>query len=188
MIQVKNKGDATTPYGVLGVNVSDALSGSRPHDVTPDPDNDNTLILKNVQGPVLFLLFDLGTEPGIQTQPVQVSFNRTGSTIIWAIHSRGNDASIFGCLSRMNCETNSKTFFATIELENNTHNTLCRRNEIFCELGRKFRYTHTDTTSDAGSDPASGLASGPASGPALGPDKGLPMADLPLRSRRKGPQ
>jgi hypothetical protein len=178
MIQVKNKSNATTPHGVLGGNFLDVSPGSKPQQQTPDPDNDNTLILKNVQGPVLFLLFDLGTEPGSKTEPVRVSLNKTGITI-WAIHSRGNDAGIFGCLKRMNCETSSNTFFTSIKLENNTHNTLCQRNKIFSALDRNFRYYHTDT--------ASGPASGPALGTASGPDKGLPTTHLPFRPRgRKG--
>ena len=158
LIQVKNKGDATTPQSILGENFSEVLPGSKYQQVTADSDNDITSVLKTVQRPVLFLLFDLGTTPGPRTLPVQVSHN-SGRIPVWAIHSRGHDAEIFGCLKHMNCETSSKTFFNSIESEDNVSNTLCQRNKIFSALDRNFRYCYTVSSPDCG--PALGPASGP---------------------------
>jgi hypothetical protein len=131
MIQVKNKGEATTPWAVLNMTSKQQTADS--------DDNSALKLLKGVKGPVLFLLFDLGTEPGPRTPRVQVSDIK--GTTVWAIHSRGHDGQVFGCLSRMKCDTSSGLFFTSTNSEPSDADTLCERNMIFSELSRNSRYS-----------------------------------------------
>jgi hypothetical protein len=146
MIQVKNKGEATTLRSIFGESFEEVKPDSKDQPVqkTADSDNKMTLVLKKLKHPVLFLLFDLGIvqEAGARAQPVQVAL-KDGKTPIWAIHSRGHDGGIFGCLQYMNCGDNSQKFFISIKSRNQPHDTLCQRNEIFSALDREFRYFGT---------------------------------------------
>ena len=153
MIQVKNKDEATTPQTILNKT-------SKRQKVQQTADSDNKIssaleLLKEVKGPVLFLLFDLGTEPGPRTSPVQVSNINEGITV-WAIHSRGHDTKIFGCLEHMNCEPGSRLFFTSINSKPSVSDTLCQRNMIFSALSRSSRYSHEVPSPASG--PISGLA------------------------------
>ena len=110
MIQVKNKDKATTPQAILNPR-----QGQQTTDSDRKKNSSPLELLEKVKGPVLFLLIDLGTEPGPRTPLVKVSKIYEGITV-WAIHSRGHDTEIFGCLKRMNCEglEGSKLFFTSI--------------------------------------------------------------------------
>ena len=146
-----------------------------------DPDykvaDEKALGLGELKGPILFLVFDLGT---ISMPPVEVASNN-GTVPVWSIHSRGNNETIFGCLERMNCTPSSRTFFRSIEPEDGMHNRICQRNEIFSELDRDLRYSSLDSglASSLGkrkgndrNGEASSLASHPASGPVSGRGSG----------------
>lgn len=160
LIQVKNKVKVTTPQKVLGGTFSEVTldSKSRPKrqqvqqtanfnneetnsdhketDSNYKEADEKTTGLEKLKGPVLFLLFDLGTAP---MDSVDVARNN-GIGPIWSIHSRGNDKAIFGCLERMNCALSSQIFFASIKPQDSIHNTICQRNEIFSELDWDLRY------------------------------------------------
>jgi len=145
MIQIKNKNEATTPQTIFNKT-------SKRQQVQKTANSGNEVsealrLLKEVKGPLLFLLFDLGTEPGPRTSPVQVSNINKGITV-WAIHSRGHDTEIFGCLKQMKCETGSWLFFTSINAKPSVSDTLCQKNVIFSALSRSSRYSY----------PASGAA------------------------------
>ena len=150
MIQVKNKDKATTPQAILNPQ-----QGQQTADSDKKKNSSPLALLEEVKGPVLFLLFDLGAEPGSRTSLVQVSNINEGITV-WAIHSRGHDTEIFGCLKHMNCEPGGRIFFTSIKSKPSVSDTLCQRNMIFSALSRSSRYSHEVPSPD----------SGPASGPA----------------------
>jgi len=138
LIQVKNKNDATTLREIFRetfTNVSPEQRGrsKKAADDESIRDGEN-FVFNKMAHPLLFLLFDLGieTKPRATSPLVQVSRNSNGrKPDVWAIHSRGHDASVFGCLKHMDCETNSKMFFVSTILDRSVHDNLCRRNHIF---------------------------------------------------------
>jgi len=60
---------------------------------------------------------------------------------MWAIHSRGNDETVFRCLKLMGCVTESNMFFASTVSSSRFHDELAGRNRIFHRLHRSFRYS-----------------------------------------------
>ena len=73
--------------------------------------NGKNFIFNNVQNPILFLLFDLGANP-VTAPTIQVSVSRERDPPVWAIHSRGHDERVFGCLKLMKCGEAAEKFFA----------------------------------------------------------------------------
>jgi hypothetical protein len=62
--------------------------------------------------PILFLLSDTGVQAAEST-PVEVSYSISDNNPqIWAGHSRGHTAEIFGCLKKMDSDRNSEALFA----------------------------------------------------------------------------
>jgi hypothetical protein len=72
--------------------------------------------------PMLFLLLDLGVRTvGPRTLPVQVSRSRAASgapspaaCAVWAVHARGHDADVYGCITAMKANLAITTFWAAI--------------------------------------------------------------------------
>jgi hypothetical protein len=147
-IQVKNKDQATTPRSIFGENFSKVNSEhtSQPNAVNSQVSirDGSDFVLNDITNPVLFLLFDLGVIRKSQAKSplVQVSHSSGGKNPdVWAIHSRGHDETVFGCLKHMGCVDNSNNFFTSLQLKVNIHDELCQRNKVFSELGRNFRYS-----------------------------------------------
>ena len=103
-------------------------------------------VFNEMKNPVLFLLFDLGIvrAPKATSALLQVSCTGGREPDIWAIHSRGHDRTVFGCLEHMRCGDNSEMFFASVQAEKNAHYDLCQRNKVFSKLERNFRYSGFD--------------------------------------------
>jgi hypothetical protein len=149
LVQDKNKDQATTPRNIFG----EAFTEVNPeHKSQPIPKAANSqgsirdgsyFVLNEMINPVLFLLFDLGIvrKPKATSALVQVSRTSGRNPDIWAIHSRGHDRTVFGCLEHMRCGDNSEKFFTSLEAERNAHYELCQRNKVFSKLGRNFRYS-----------------------------------------------
>jgi hypothetical protein len=146
-IQVKNKDQATTPKSIFGEPFSKVNSEhtSQPNAVNSQVSirDGSDFVLNEMTNPVLFLLFDLGVirKPQATSPLIQVSRSSRTNPDVWAIHSRGHDETVFGCLKHMGCVDNSNNFFTSLKLKENMHDELCRRNKVFSKLGRNFRYS-----------------------------------------------
>jgi hypothetical protein len=102
--------------------------------------------------PVLFLLFDLGITRGPNNRSALVQVSRTSGRKpdVWAIHSRGHDATVFGCLEHMRCRNSSEKFFTSLKVGENTYYELSRRNKVFSKLKEDFRYPWPDAVHKQG--------------------------------------
>ena len=142
-IQVKNQNQATTPRSIFEETFTEA---SQPIPKTAKSQdsirNGPYFVLNKMTNPVLFLLFDLGIIRKHNSTSAIVQVSRTsGSTPeVWAIHSRGHDGTVFGCLKHMGCVDSGNTFFTSLEAEENAQSRLSQRNKVFSKLGRNFRY------------------------------------------------
>jgi hypothetical protein len=145
LVQDKNRVDATLPKHIFDeafteVNqpISEEVDSQGP--IRKGPHS----VLKKITYPILFLLFDLGVTrtQNARVADVQVSRTSSGSKPdIWAIHSRGHDSTIFGCLTHMHCKDNSDKIFASLKEEKSPHYKLCQGNKVFSKLERTFRYS-----------------------------------------------
>jgi hypothetical protein len=169
-VQVKDKDRATKPESIFREPFTEVFTEAKKPKVNqpkvnqPKPKKDKSqppirkgkyFVLNEMTHPVLCLLFDLGviSVPGATSELFQVS--HTSGEIpeipdVWAIHSRGYDYTVFGCLVKMNCQTYSQMFFTSINAENTTHNELCQRNKVFSKLERNFKYTGSGTVHEHG--------------------------------------
>jgi hypothetical protein len=149
LVQDKNKDEATTPRAIFGETFTEA---NPEHKSRVIPKAANSLVsirdgpcfvLNEMTHPVLYLLFDLGVirKPRATSALIQVSRTSGKNPDIWAIHSRGHDRTVFGCLEHMRCGYNSEKFFTSLEAEKNAHYELCQRNKVFSKLARNFRYS-----------------------------------------------
>jgi hypothetical protein len=105
--------------------------------------NTAKFVFNRMKNPILFLLFDFGgarTEKSIAPS-VEVSYSSNIKNVprVWAIHSRGHDQKVFGCLSLMDCVEAGKMFFASSMPVVSTHDQAARGNELFYKLDRSFR-------------------------------------------------
>src|SRR5204862_1950834 len=100
-------------------------------------------VFNEMDNPILFLLFDIGAVRSNKSiaSPVEVSYSSKIENIprVWAIHSRGHDEKVFGCLQLMGCVEASKMFFISAVSDVSVHDQITRRNERFYELRRSFR-------------------------------------------------
>jgi predicted transcriptional regulator len=145
----RNNDRVTTPRNIFETTFT---AVNPEHESQPIPKAANSIrngsyfLLNEMTNPVLFLLFDLGVTQHTYapSAPVQVSHTSGRTPVVWAIHSHGHDREVFGCLGHMRCNDASGWFFTSLETEKNEHNELCRRNDIFSELERNFRYSGFD--------------------------------------------
>src|SRR6516162_1302917 len=135
-VQVKNKDQAITPSSIFQEAFKEVYPGHTGQPIRKAANSKYSIrdglhfILNEMANPVLFLLFDLGVirKPNATSPLVQVSTsNSRKKPKLWAIHSRGHDPNVFGCLRSMGCETNSNKFFTSLDLENSKHFELCQR-------------------------------------------------------------
>jgi len=96
---------------------------------------------KHLKKPALVLVFDLGEEGS--SIRFQVS-RAMEAPELWAIHTKGHDKTIFGCLTCMNAEDASKTFFSQLTQFEGVANSLAIRNKTFFALSRGARYKAPD--------------------------------------------
>jgi hypothetical protein len=151
LVQNKNKDQATTPRNIFGETFTEV---NPEHKSQPIPKVVNSqgsirdgsyFVLNEMTNPVLFLSFDLGIARKAYAKaiPALVQVSRTSGRDpdIWAIHSRGHDRELFGCLDHMLCGDAAENLFTSLEAEKNAHYELCQRNKVFSKLGRNFRYS-----------------------------------------------
>jgi hypothetical protein len=145
LVQDKNRDQATTPKNIFGETFTEVNPGHKSQIAANSQGSiwDGVYsVLNGMTNPTLFLLFDLGITrtPKATSALVQVSHTSGKNPNVWAIHSRGHDRTVFGCLDRMHCGYSSEKFFTSLEAQNNTHYELCRRNMVFSSVKRNFRY------------------------------------------------
>ena len=104
--------------------------------------NTPNFVFNRMKNPILFLLFDFGgarTERSIAPS-VEVSYSSNIENVprVWAIHSRGHDQKVFGCLSLMGCVEAGKMFFTSAVPGASTHDQAARENEFFSEPDESF--------------------------------------------------
>jgi len=125
VIQNKNKGAATTPDYIFGeefVKIDPRVRVGKANKQDPIHQK-KTYAFIGMNRPILFLLFDLGTnyKPG-SSPPVQLSRTTdSGRPPVWAIHSRGHTEAVFGCLKAMGAESAVETFFSASVEENSIY-------------------------------------------------------------------
>jgi hypothetical protein len=106
--------------------------------------NGDNFLFQKMKNPILFLLFDFGgarTEWSIAPS-VEVSYSSNIENVprVWAIHSRGHDENVFGCLSLMDCVEAGKMFFIYAAPGFSVHDQAVRENDLLLETDRSFRY------------------------------------------------
>ena len=81
------------------------------------------LCLQGDDNPILFLLVDIGfVRTHKATAPcVEVSYGSENESRVWAIHSRGHDEKVFGCLQYMECIRAIEKFFISAILGFSEH-------------------------------------------------------------------
>jgi hypothetical protein len=147
-VQVKNQNQATTPRSIFRETFTEASQPIRKTAKSKDSiRNGEYFVLNKMKNPVLFLLFDLGIVRKSNSTSVIVQVSRTsGSTPqVWAIHSRGHDDAVFGCLKRMSCVDSSEKFFTSLEPKENAQSRLSQRNKTLSKLERNYRYPSPGT-------------------------------------------
>jgi hypothetical protein len=102
-----------------------------------------------MENPILFLLFDFGgarTDKSVaESVEVLYSSDIKNGQRVWAIHSRGHDEKVFGCLSHMECVNAANMFFISAVPSDSMHDQAARKNDVFCKLHRSFRYSSAVT-------------------------------------------
>jgi hypothetical protein len=113
-------------------------------------------VFNQMENPILFLLFDFRrarTEKSIAPS-VEVSYSSNVENVprVWAIHSRGHDENVFGCLSLMECAVEGEMFFASAVPDASEHDQIVRQNDVFRELERSFRVPEKSKMEDEDGD------------------------------------
>lgn len=155
LVQVKNRDQATTPDAIFKepfIKVSPEGPNNSQQDGTNSVRKEtrrtkNKMVkesdyaFKHLKKPALVLVFDLGEEASsIRFQVSQA----TQAPELWAIHTKGHDETIFGCLMCMNAQNASKTFFSQLTHFQGVANSLAIRNKTFFALSRDDRYQALD--------------------------------------------
>jgi len=156
LVQVKNKKDATTPREIFEedfINVSPKtsnpakLKGKTSEGKTSEGKTSERkktkYVFNQMANPILFLLFDLGVVSSDRAYAplVQVMHSESGlQPDLWAIHSRGHDHTVFGCLQHMDARGPSERFFPSVQMSDILADRLSLRNRTFYQLRRGFRY------------------------------------------------
>jgi hypothetical protein len=109
LVQVKNRKETSTVSSILREDFF-SVEGLSPYKGTHQPweRRDFQHIIFDKPGvKLLFLLLDLGTDE----VSVEVSYSKATNPRIWAIHSKGNDEQIFGCIDTMQASEYVHAFF-----------------------------------------------------------------------------
>jgi hypothetical protein len=149
LVQIKNKNKATTLEDIFKENFTKVSpKGQNSH--TWEPANSirkkDEFPFKQMANPILVLLFDLGVirSDRATSELVQVSHSEI-SPYLWAIHSRGHDEAVFGCLKDMDTTKASRQFFGCMPKGDSLADELARRNRTFDKLQRSYRYLGFDS-------------------------------------------
>jgi hypothetical protein len=126
--------------------------------------NGDKFVFQKMKDPILFLLFDFG---GARTEwsfapSVEVSYSSNINNVprVWAIHSRGHDEKVFGCLSLMGCMEAGRMFFTSAVPGFSVHDQVVRGNILLDEMDRSFRYPGmkgTETSETKNEDKDTGI-------------------------------
>jgi hypothetical protein len=147
LVQIKNQAKAITLERIFNENFikvspKDTLNSriritAKPIREQPD------FAFKGMTNPILFLHFDLGvvraTSPLVQVSHIEKP------PVLWAIHSRGHDKAVFGCLERMDTTNASQQFFTSMPQSESLADRLAGRNRTFYDLKRSYRYLEFDS-------------------------------------------
>jgi hypothetical protein len=109
LVQVKNRKEMSTVSSILSEDFF-SVNGPSPYKGTRRPwkrRNFQHVIFNKPRAKLLFLLLDLGTDE----VSVEVSYSKAINPRIWALHSKGNDEQIFGCINAMQASEYVHTFF-----------------------------------------------------------------------------
>jgi hypothetical protein len=112
LVQVKNRKEKSTVSLILS-EVFFSVEGPSPYEGTRQPweRRDFQHVIFDKPGvKLLFLLLDLGTDE----VSVEVSYSKATNPRIWAIHSKGNDEQIFGCIDAMQASEYVHAFFRDV--------------------------------------------------------------------------
>jgi hypothetical protein len=154
LVQIRNQDKATTLEIILKEDFTNVSPGGPrpPQNRKPAAPIRKRIefAFKQMANPILFLLFDLGVVGSVNaTSPlVQVSRSKTPPDL-WAIHSRGHDKTVFGCLKHMDSTDASRQFFTSMPKGESQAEQLARRNRTFGELQRSYRYGGFDSEIEA---------------------------------------
>lgn len=155
LVQIKNRNQATTPDAIFKEPFI-KVSPNEPNNSQQDGTNSvrkekirtkgkmqktSDYEFKHLKKPVLALVFDLGEEGS--SIRFQVS-RAVEAPELWAIHTKGHDKTIFGCLTCMNAEDAIRIFFSQLTQFEGVANTLAIRNKTFFALSRSARYNASD--------------------------------------------
>jgi hypothetical protein len=108
MVQDKNRGRASKPSQLLDEDFF-PISGPEPRQ-TPLRKNFSNIIFDDPAAKLLYLLFDFGTD----NVSLEVSYSKATNPRIWAIHSKGNNDQIFGCIDTLSISKEVRAFFQNV--------------------------------------------------------------------------
>ena len=158
LVQDKNKDQATTPRKIFDEAFTEDNPVHQSQPISKAASSKGSIrdrsnfVFNEMIHPVLFLLFDLGIVRKAKATSAQIQVSHTGgkNPVIWAIHSRGHDREVFGCLKHMGCGDQSEKFFTALKAERSPHYELCQRNKVFSDPERSFRYSGFDEVHEQG--------------------------------------
>jgi len=141
IVQVKNKINATTPSEIFEEDFNASPKTWAKSKTRKSERKLTKFAFNEMANPILFLLFDLGVARSERAPLVQVMHSQSGKQPdLWAIHSRGHDQTIFGCLEHMKAKYPSKEFFASVHVDESLADRLSMRNRTCHGIRRSFRY------------------------------------------------
>jgi len=112
LVQVKNRKERSTPSSILKEDFF-PVEGPQPREGTGQPwlrRNFQYIVFNTPGAKLLFLLLDLGTDEA----SIEVSYSKATNPRIWAVHSKGNDEQIFGCIDAMDARDYARVFFRDV--------------------------------------------------------------------------
>ena len=152
LAQIKNRMRATTVQHMFEENFTKISPTGPPNPKVRKPEDsirkDPDFVFREIRCPILFLHFDLDPVRSDKATSPIVQVLRNDSKIapdLWAIHSRGHDKTVFGCLEHMDGTNASQQFFLSMPKVVSSADELCMRNGTFDELPRSFRYKGFDS-------------------------------------------
>jgi len=147
LVQDKNKQDASSLDDIFPedfMRISPGTETPSKYDAKESIRNGPKFVFNDMKNPILYLLLDMGVPRSNRSgsPAVQVCCSHDGQVPqMWAIHSQGNDETVFRCLKLMDCVKESKMFFASTVSSGRLHDELAGRNRIFHRLHRRYRYS-----------------------------------------------
>ena len=163
LLRIKNRNKATTLEEIFKENFTKVSpkGPQNPHIWEPAKSirNQAEFAFKQMANPILVLLFDLGVirSDRATSSLVQVSHSEIPPDL-WAIHSRGHDEAVFGCLKDMDTTKASRQFFVCMPKGESLADELARRNRTFDKMERSYRYLGFDSKQEGKMEAGDGRA------------------------------